>query len=57
MVDTVTNLGSMGRIITQTRGQAFQTLGRAFGFFLRLQRFSRMFENKCSTESFVRRAH
>ena len=27
---TVADWDSMGRIITQTRGQAFRTLGRAF---------------------------
>ena len=33
--NTVADWDIMGRVITQTRGQAFQTLGRAFSFFLK----------------------
>ena len=35
---TVTDWDSMGRVITQTRGRAFQTLGRAFSFFSNSQK-------------------
>ena len=34
----------MGSVTTQTRGRAFQTFSRAFDFFLRLQKLSRVFE-------------
>ena len=34
---------SMGHVITQTRGQAFQTLGRAFSFLLNPQKLGRVF--------------
>ena len=37
--------GSMGRVVTQTRGRAFQTLGRAFDFLLRLQKLRRVLES------------
>ena len=33
----MTDLDTMGRVITQRRGQAFQILGRVFGFLLRFQ--------------------
>ena len=35
---------SMGHVVTQTRGRAFQTIGRAFDFLLRLQKLCRVFE-------------
>ena len=41
---TVADRDSMDRFITQTRGQAFQTLGRAFRFFLNLLKLSRVFQ-------------
>ena len=57
---TVADWDSMGRVVTQTRGWAFQTLGQAFGFLLRLQKLSRVFErlgrvfyDKHSAECFV----
>ena len=34
---TVGDWGNLGHVITQTRGQAFQTLGQALDFLLRLQ--------------------
>ena len=34
----------MGRIATQKRDQAFQTLARAFSFLLRLQKLDRLYE-------------
>ena len=47
---TVTDWDSMGRVVTQTRGRAyqtlgsvFQTLGRAFDFLLSLQKLGRVF--------------
>ena len=62
---------SYGLVIIQTRGWAFQTLGRAFSFLLSsqklsrvfqkvgwaFQRLSRMFWNKYSAESFDQRTH
>ena len=33
----------MGRVITQTRGQAFETLGQAFSFLLHPQKVGRVF--------------
>ena len=41
---TVANWDSMGRVITQTRGRAFQTLGRTFSFLLNPQKLGRMFQ-------------
>ena len=41
---TVADWDNMGRVVTQTRGRAFQTLSRAFHFLLRLQNLSRVFE-------------
>ena len=41
---TVADWGSMGHAVTQTRGRAFQILGRAFDFLLSLQKFGREFE-------------
>ena len=35
---------SMGCVITQTRGRAFQTLGRAFSFLLNPQKLGRVFQ-------------
>ena len=47
---TVADWDSMGRVVTQTRGRAFQTLDRvfqtlggAFDFLLRLQKFGGVF--------------
>ena len=47
----VADWDSMGRVITQARGrafqtldQAFQTLGRAFTFFLNSQKLGRVFQ-------------
>ena len=41
------DLDIMCRVITQARGQAFQTLGQAFGFLLRLQKLNeQMFEKR-----------
>ena len=41
---TVADWDSVSRVVTQTRGWAFQTLGRAFDFRLRLQKLGRAFE-------------
>ena len=35
----------MGRFVTQTPDRAFQTLGPAFSFLLRLQNLGRVFGN------------
>ena len=44
---TVADWDIMCRVITQARGQAFQTLGQAFGFLLRLQKLNeQMFEKR-----------
>ena len=40
---TVGDWHTMGRIVTQTSGRAFQTLGRAFYFLLRLQNLGWVF--------------
>ena len=40
---TVADWDSMGLVITQTRGRAFQTLGRAFIFLLNLQKLGLVF--------------
>ena len=52
---------SMGRAVTHIRGRAFQTLGRAFHFLVRIQRLGgvfeklvRVFEKKFSAESLVK---
>ena len=49
-IDIVADWDSMGRVITQTRGRAFQTLGRAFSFLLNPQMFGECF--KSSAERF-----
>ena len=41
---TVTDWDSMGRVITQTRGLAFQRLSQVFSFLLNPQKLSRVFE-------------
>ena len=33
----------MSRVVSEARGRAFQTLGRAFDFFLSLQKLSQVF--------------
>ena len=40
----VADCDSMGTFITQTREQAFQTLGRSFDFLWQLLKLSRVFE-------------
>ena len=40
----VADCDSMGTFITQTREQAFQTLGRSFGFLWQLLKLGRVFE-------------
>ena len=35
---------SMGRAVTHIRGRAFQTLGRAFHFLVRIQKLGRVFK-------------
>ena len=40
---TAADWNSMGRVITQTHGRGFQTLGRAFSFFLKSQKLGRVF--------------
>ena len=71
LITTVADWDSMGRVITQTRTQAFQTLGWAFSFLLSpqkpgwvfqkhgwaFQKLGPMFWNKCSPESFDQRTH
>ena len=51
VVTTVTDWDSMGHVITQTRGRAYQTLGeafqtlrRAFSFLLNPQKLGRVFQ-------------
>ena len=39
----VTDWGGMGRVAAETRDWAFETLGRAFDFFLGIQRLGRVF--------------
>ena len=39
VVNTIPDWDSMDRVITQTRGRAFQTPGRAFSFPLNPQKF------------------
>ena len=41
---TVTDWDSIGRVIAQTRGRAFQTLGRVFNFLLNTQTLGRAFQ-------------
>ena len=41
---TVADWDSMGLVITQTRGRAFQTLGRAFIYLLNLQKLGLVFQ-------------
>ena len=41
---TVTDWDSMGRVITQTPGRAFQRLSQVFSFLLNPQKLSRVFE-------------
>ena len=41
--NTVADCDSMGRVVKQTRGRAFQILGRAFDFLLNLQKLGRVF--------------
>ena len=55
---------SMGRVFTQTRGRAFQSLDRAFSFLLNpqklgwtFQRLCYMFWKKCLGESFDQQTH
>ena len=43
LLNTVADWDSMGHVITQTRGRAFQTLGRAFSFLLNPQKLDRVF--------------
>ena len=42
--DTVDDWDSMGRVITQTRGLAFQSFGRTFSFLLSPQKLGRVFQ-------------
>ena len=41
---TVVGWDSMGRVMTQTHGLDFQTLGRAFSFFLNLEKLGGVFQ-------------
>ena len=70
-VFTVADWDSMERVIIETRGWAFQTLGQAFDFLFSLQKLdwvfqkviwmfqilNRVFWNKCSAESFNQWTH
>ena len=62
MYCTVVDWDSMDHVITQIRGQTFQTLGqvlqtldRAFSFLLNLKKLGRVF--KCSVKSSDQRTH
>ena len=41
---TIGDWDSMGRLITQIRGRAFETLGRAFSFLLNPQKLGPVFQ-------------
>ena len=42
--NNVADWDSIGRVITETRGRLFQTLGRAFSFLLNPQKLGRVFQ-------------
>ena len=44
LFSTVADWDSMGHIVAQTRGRAFQTFGRAFDLLLRLQKLGQGLE-------------
>ena len=43
-ISTVADWDRMDRVITKTRGRAFQTLGQAFSFLLNSQMLGRLFQ-------------